>query len=67
MIDGTVLRNYIIGAVIIWVGVIASAAVILRGTDEFAGMLIVLSAGAVWFVVLVPGWLRTLNDRRKRP
>jgi hypothetical protein len=60
MFDQNALRNYIIGSAIVWFGIFIAMAVMLSGTEEFSGMLIVLSGGAVWFVLLVPGWLRTL-------
>jgi hypothetical protein len=60
MLDNRALRNYVIGAVIVWVGIIVATAVMLGGSGEFGNMLIILAAGAIWFVLLVPGWLRTM-------
>lgn len=54
------LRTYLIGAVIVWVGLIAATALLLRGTDEFPTMLTILGGGAVWFVVIVPTMFRAL-------
>lgn len=62
MFNHKALRNYIVGAVIVWIGILLSTAFLLGGTGEFAGMFIILSGGAVWFVLLVPGWLRTFVD-----
>lgn len=52
------LRTYLIGAVIVWVGILFASAIILKGTDQFAQMLPILGGGAVWFVLLVPQLLR---------
>lgn len=60
MFDTRALRNYIIGTVIVWVGIIAAMALMLEGTGEFGNMLIILTGGVVWFLIIVPGWLRTL-------
>lgn len=62
MFNHKALRNYIVGSAIVWFGILLSTAVLLGGTEEFAGMFIILSGGAVWFVLLVPGWLRTFVD-----
>jgi hypothetical protein len=48
-------RAYLIGAVIVWVGIILASSVILAGTLYLAPMLIILGGGSVWFVVIVPG------------
>ena len=53
------LRTYLIGAVIVSVGLIAATAILLRGSDEFPIMLTILGGGAVWFVVIVPTMLRS--------
>jgi hypothetical protein len=50
-------RAYLIGAVIVWVGIILASAVILAGTPYLTQILIILGGGAFWFVVLVPGAL----------
>jgi hypothetical protein len=65
MFDQRALRNYIVGAAIVWFGIFLAMAVMLSGTEQFAGMLIILSGGAVWFVLLVPGWLRTFVDSNR--
>jgi|GEM_PF-952276 len=53
------LRTYLIGAVIVWVGLIAAATILLRGSDEFPIMLTILGGGAAWFVVIVPAIFRS--------
>lgn len=50
-------RNYLMGAVIVWVAIIAASSFILAGTPYFGQMLSILGGGAVWFVVIVPGTL----------
>jgi hypothetical protein len=50
-------RNYLIGAVIVWVAIIAASRFILAGTPYFGQMLPILGGGAAWFVVIVPGAL----------
>ncbi len=57
----TFKRTYLIGTVIIWVGIWAASAVILGGTPYFAQMLPILGIGVFWFVIVVPGaffWIR---------
>ncbi len=59
-------RAYLIGAVIVWVGIILASSVILAGTPYLAPMLIILGGGSVWFVVIVPGaffWNRREPER----
>jgi hypothetical protein len=63
MFDNKALRNYIVGAAIVWAGIFLAMAITLRGSDDFVTSLIILSGGAVWFVLLVPGWLRTMIER----
>jgi cation transport ATPase len=50
-------RAYLGGAVLVWVLIIAVTSLTLRGTPYFGPMLPVVGAGAVYFVVLVPGFL----------
>jgi hypothetical protein len=50
-------RNYLIGAVIVWVAIIAASSFILAGTPYLGQMLPILGGGAAWFVVIVPGAL----------
>jgi hypothetical protein len=53
------LSTYAIGAVIVWVAIIAATAVVLAGTPYFAQVLPIVGGGAVWFVVIVPAtWAR---------
>jgi hypothetical protein len=46
---------YLIGALIVWVGIILGTAVMLSGTEYLIQILIILGGGAFWFVVIVPG------------
>jgi low affinity Fe/Cu permease len=54
-------RAYLLGSVIVWAGIFLAMAVILtgtvRGADAFMQLLPVLTGGAVWFVIIVPGAL----------
>lgn len=51
----TFTSAYLIGAAIVWAGLFMASAIILAGTPYFAQMLPILSGGAVFFVILVPG------------
>jgi hypothetical protein len=51
----TFRRAYLIGALIVWVGILVSAAITLAGTPYLAQMLPILGGGAVWFAVIIPG------------
>jgi hypothetical protein len=53
----TFRRAYLIGAAIIWVAIILATSIILGGTPYFGIMLPIVSAGAFWFVVLIPSIL----------
>lgn len=50
-------RSYVIAAAIVWVAILIAAAVVLRDSPYLGSMLPILGGGAVFFVVLVPGWL----------
>lgn len=50
-------RVYLIGAVIVWVAIIAAVAASLADTPYFAQLLPLLGGGVVWFLVIVPGAL----------
>ena len=51
------MRPYAISAAIVWVAIILAASSVMAGADRFPVLLAILGGGAVWFVVLVPGWL----------
>jgi hypothetical protein len=53
----TFRRSYLIGAVIVWIAIIAASTVILGGTPYFGQMLPILAGGVVWFVIIIPGVL----------
>jgi hypothetical protein len=62
----TFKRAYLIGSVIVWVSIVIGTAVILSGTPYFAQMLPILSAGVLWFALLVPAayfWRRPKSDQ----
>jgi uncharacterized membrane protein YkgB len=62
----TFKRAYLIGSLIVWVGILIGIAVILSGTPYFAQILPILMAGPLWFVILVPGaffWSRPKSDQ----
>ncbi|HET9016738.1 MAG TPA: hypothetical protein VFN57_14155 [Thermomicrobiaceae bacterium] len=58
--DEHAIRAYLIGAVLVWLAMIAGTTALLGGTASLSPMLLILSAGALWFVLLVP----TLLHRR---
>ena len=58
-------RAYLIGAVIVWAGIVIGTAVILSGTPYFTQMLPILSGGVIWFIIILPGayfWTRPKSD-----
>ncbi len=55
--------SYVASAVIVWLAILAAAALILRGTPQFGQLLPILGAGMVWFVVIVPGILTRRGQR----
>jgi hypothetical protein len=62
----TFKRAYLVGSLIVWVGILIGIAVILSGTPYFAQLLPVLLAGPLWFVILVPGtffWSHPKSDQ----
>lgn len=62
----TFKRSYLIGSLIVWVGILIGIAVILSGTPYFAQLLPILLIGLLWFVILVPGaffWSHPKTDR----
>jgi hypothetical protein len=63
----TFKRAYLIGTVIIWVGIWLASAVILKGTPYFAQMIPILVIGGFWFVVLIPGAFFWTRPQSKQP
>jgi len=63
----TFKRTYLIGTVIIWVGIWFASAIILKGTPYFAQMIPILFGGVVWFVILVPGAFFWTRPKSKQP
>jgi hypothetical protein len=57
----TFKRTYLIGAVIVWVGLLFALAFTLSGTPYFTQVLPLLGGGIVWFVVIIPGALRAVR------
>lgn len=61
-------KAYLIGAAVVWVGIILASSVILAGTPYLAQMLIILGGGAVWFVVLLPSaFFWNLREQERIP
>lgn len=54
----TTYRNYLIGAVIVWIGVLTATILTLEGTDQLATMLIIEGGAAFWFIALAPQCFR---------
>jgi len=46
------LRNYLVGAFIVWVGITVEIAMI--DSDQFGTMIPILGGGAFWFIVIAP-------------
>lgn len=53
------LRNYLIGAFIVWVGITVAIATVAG--DQFGKMLPILGGGAFWFIVIVPNLFREMD------
>ena len=60
-----VLRTYEIASAVVWIGIFASVAIILDGSSFLGQILPVLSAGAVFFLLILPSALG-LEKRRRR-
>ena len=58
---------YLTGAVIVWVAIIIATAVTLSGTPYLTQMLIILSGGTFWFIVIVPGAFFRGRQKSKPP
>jgi hypothetical protein len=58
---GRFKQLYLLGAAIVWVGLFLALALSLAGTPYYGQILPLLSGGAVWFVVIIPGVLRTVR------
>ncbi len=63
----TFKRTYLIGTVVIWVGIWLASAIILQGTPYFAQMLPILFSGMFWFIVVVPGAFFWTRPKSKQP
>jgi hypothetical protein len=63
----TLKRAYLIGSVIIWVGIWFASAVILKETPYFGQMIPILGSGVVWFVVVIPGAFFWTRPKSKQP
>lgn len=55
------MRSYLIGAVVIWVGIVAATALV--ASDRFGQMIPILGGGAFWFIVLAPNLFRDEKTR----
>jgi hypothetical protein len=60
-------RAYLIGTVIIWVGIWVASAVILEGTPYFIQILPILFGGMFWFVLVIPGAFFWTHPKPKHP
>lgn len=63
----TFKRTYLIGTVIILMGMWVASVVILKGTPYFAQMLPILLSGIFWFLVVVPGAFFWTRPKSKQP
>lgn len=57
----TFKRAYLVGAAVVWVGLIFALALTLSDTQYFPRVLPLLGGAAVWFVVIIPGALRAVR------
>ena len=46
--------TYLLGAVVVWLGLVAATAVLLGGTSHFGEMVPILFVGAFYFIVIAP-------------
>ena len=61
------LSTYLIGATIVWAGILLATAVVLQRTPYLAQVLPILAGGAVWFILIVPGALRRGHSPDQAP
>lgn len=61
--NARVMRIYMIASLLIWVGIMAATTLMLSGTGYLVDLIIILAAGAFFYLVLLPGWFRTLGER----
>ena len=59
------LQTYALGAAIVWAGIFIASALLLQGTPYLSRMLPILSGGAVWSVVIIPGAWQWRRARRE--
>jgi hypothetical protein len=48
----------LMGAVIVWVGILLAVVLVVDDAELFAWLLSILGGGAVWFVLIVPIFIR---------
>ena len=63
----TFKRTYLVGTVIVLVGMWAGSALILSGTPYFAQLLPVLLSGMFWFIIVTPGTFFWARPESKPP
>jgi hypothetical protein len=64
--DRTNLRIYEIASAIVWLGLLASVALILEGSRHLTATLLVLAAGAVFFLLILPSTLYPTQRSKRR-
>ena len=58
---------YMLGSAIVWAGIFAGSAVVLKGTPYFMRLFPIFTGGMVWSVVLTPlSLFRQVSEERKR-
>ena len=63
--DMKLLRASEIATAIVWTGIFLSVTILLRGSSYFPEVMMVLTGGAVFFVVLLPiAWVGKDSERR---
>lgn len=51
-------RSYLIGAIVVWLGLLAATVITVGDSDRLATLLIIQAGGAFWFLVLAPRLFR---------
>lgn len=52
-------RSYMVGAAIVWAGILIATAVVLAGSPQLGVMVSILGGGAVFFLIILPAGLFT--------
>ena len=50
-------RSYMVGAAIVWAGILIATAIVLAGSPQMGVMISILGGGAVFFLIILPSGL----------